>query len=280
MHIGVMIFATEYAMPANELALELEQRGFESLFVTEHTHIPSCRKTPWPGGSDLPREYSHTYDPFVWLSFAAAETKQLKIGTSICLLPQRDTIITAKLVSSLDRMSGGRFVFGIGGGWNHEEMAHHGISYHDRFKRLSEQVQAMKKLWVEEEAEFHGEFVNFSSSWQNPKPFQKPHPHILLGGETDHTLKRVVDYCDGWMPRARFGFDAQNGMTRLRRYAEEAGRNLDSLSVSVFGAPSDQSVLDSYRVEGIERAIIGLPSVGRESLLPLLDQHASLLNEN
>ena len=277
MHIGVMIFATDYAMPAGELAAELEQRGFESLFVTEHTHIPASRETPWPGGTELPREYSHTYDPFVCLSFAAAKTKELKIGTSVCLLPQRDTIVTAKLVASLDRMSRGRFVFGIGGGWNREEMADHGISYRDRFRRMGEQVQAMKRLWTEEEAEFQGDFVNFSASWQHPKPLQKPHPPILLGGETDYTLKRVVDYCDGWMPRTRFGFDAAEGMNRLRRFAKEAGRDADSLSVSVFQAPPDEPVLDGYRSEGIDRAIIGLPSAGRETLLPLLDQHAALL---
>ncbi len=278
MHIGVMIFATDYAMPAGELAAELEQRGFESLFVTEHTHIPASRESPWPGGAELPREYSHTHDPFVCLSFAAAKTKELKIGTSVCLLPQRDTIVTAKLVASLDRMSGGRFVFGIGGGWNREEMVHHGISYRDRFRRMGEQVQAMKRLWTEEEAEFQGDFVNFSASWQHPKPLQKPHPPILLGGETDYTLKRVVDYCDGWMPRTRFGFDAAEGMNRLRRFAKEAGRDADSLSVSVFGAPPDGPVLDGYRSEGIDRAIIGLPSAGRETLLPLLDQHAGFLN--
>ncbi|SVD48443.1 uncharacterized protein METZ01_LOCUS401297, partial [marine metagenome] len=213
----------------------------------------------------------------VCLSFAAAKTKKLKIGTSVCLLPQRDTIVTAKLVASLDRMSGGRFVFGIGGGWNREEMADHGISYCDRFRRMGEQVQAMKRLWTEEEAEFQGDFVNFSASWQHPKPLQKPHPPILLGGETDYTLKRVVDYCDGWMPRTRFGFDAAEGMNRLRRFAKEVGRDADSLSVSVFGAPPDEPVLDGYRSESIDRAIIGLPSAGRETLLPLLDQHATLL---
>src|SRR5690606_12146974 len=166
-------------------------------------------------------------DPFVSLFFAAAATSRLKIGTGICLLPQRDTLVTAKLVASLDRLSGGRFLFGIGGGWNREEMAHHGTDYRTRFQRLEEQVQAMKRLWTEDAAAFDGRFVRFTESLSYPKPAQTPHPPILLGGESDHTLRRIVRFCDGWLPRARGGFDAAQNLQRLERIAAEHGRPMD-----------------------------------------------------
>ena len=174
MHIGVSIFATDFSIGMDELAPEIESRGFESLFVPEHTHIPTSRQSSWPGGADLPKEYWHTFDPFVSLSFAAANTKTLKIGTGICLLPQRDTLVTANLVASLDRMSGGRFIFGIGGGWNREEMAHHGTSYDKRFARMAEQVKAMQVLWSNDAAEFHGEYVDFSESWSSRNRCKRP----------------------------------------------------------------------------------------------------------
>ena len=194
---------------SSELARALEARGFESLFVCEHTHIPVSRRSPFPGGGELPKRYSHTHDPFVALSFAAAATRTLKLGTGIALVPQRDPIITAKSVASLDQLSGGRFIFAIGGGWNVEEMENHGARYETRFKLLRERVLAMKALWTQEQAEFHGEFVNFDPVWLYPKPKQKPHPPVLLGGETDHTVRRVVEFCDGWFPRPRRGLGAQ-----------------------------------------------------------------------
>ena len=245
MHIGVMIFDTDYSMPVNELAIALEERSFESLFVPEHTHIPASRESAWPGGANLPKDYWHTFDPFVSLSFAAAATKNLKVGTGICLLPQRDTIVAAKLVASLDRMSEGRFLFGIGGGWNKEEMGHHGVAYTERFARMEEQVAAMKGLWQEEEFGYQGDYVKFTPSWAHPKPVQTPHPPILLGGETDYTLRRVVNYCDGWLPRARHGFDAAANMTRLHEMADSVGRSMETLSVTVFGAPGDRATLAS-----------------------------------
>jgi probable F420-dependent oxidoreductase len=276
MKTGVLIFATDYTIQMGELAKELEDRGFESLLVPEHTHIPASRKSAWPGGADLPKEYSHTYDPFVALSFAAAATQALKLGTGICLLPQRDTITTAKSVASLDRMSGGRFLFGIGGGWNVEEMQQHGTQYNERFAKMKEQVLAMKMLWSEEEAEFHGQHVNFEATWQHPKPLQTP-PPVILGGETDYTLRRVVDYCEGWLPRARHGFDAAENIARLKNIADEAGRDMATLSVSVFGAPADQAILDSYRTAGIDRAILPLPSANRDKVLTILDSYTDLL---
>jgi probable F420-dependent oxidoreductase len=277
MEIGVLIFATDYTIPMDELAIELEARGFESLFVPEHTHIPASRQSAWPGGADLPRDYWHTYDPFVALSFAAARTQKLKLGTGICLLPQRDTITTAKSVASLDRMSNGRFIFGIGGGWNKEEMAHHGTQYQTRFARMKEQVLAMKALWSEEEAEFHGEHVNFDASWSHPKPAQTPNPPVLLGGETDYTLRRIVDYCDGWLPRARQGFDAAANLKRLHQFADQAERDVSTLTVSVFGAQPDEKVLASYRDAGINRSLLALPAVSRDEVLSILDGYMPLL---
>ena len=209
MLVGAFHFPTDYGIEISELARALEERGFESLFVCEHTHIPVSRRSPYPGGGELPKRYSHTHDPFVALSFAAAATRTLKLGTGIALVPQRDPIITAKSVASLDQLSGGRFIFAIGGGWNVEEMENHGAHYETRFKLLRERVLAMKALWTQEQAEFHGEFVNFDPVWLYPKPKQKPHPPVLLGGETDYTVRRVVEFCDGWFPRPRRGLGAQ-----------------------------------------------------------------------
>lgn len=276
MKLGAFIFDTDYSIDIAELARELEQRGYESLLVPEHTHIPASRLSPWPGGSELPREYSHTYDPFVSLSFAAACTTTLKVGTGICLLPQRDTLVTAKLVASLDRMSQGRFILGVGAGWNREEMEHHGVDYPRRFARMMEQIAAMKGLWTQEEFGFQGKQVSFTPSWLHPKPVQSPHPPIILGGETDYTLKRIVSHCDGWLPRARDGFDAASNLARLHRFAEQAGRDPASLSVSVFGARPDPVVLGEYRDAGIDRALLPLPSADRDKVLSILDRYQSL----
>jgi probable F420-dependent oxidoreductase len=277
MDIGVFIFATDYSIAPDELARELETRGFASLYLPEHTHIPTSRRSPWPGGGELPKEYSYTHDPFVALSFAAAATTKLKIGTGICLLPQRDPIVTAKAVSSLDLLSGGRFIFGIGGGWNVDEMENHGVQYKTRFKQMREHVLAMKALWTQETAEYHGEFVDFDPAWSYPKPAQRPHPPIILGGETDYTVNRVVEYCDGWLPRGGRNFDAAEGMGRLRRAADKAGRDMASLSVTLFRAEPDAQKLESYAQAGIESALFNLPSAGRETVLPLLDEFAALL---
>jgi len=277
MQIGVFIFATDYSIRMDELGVELEARGFESLFLPEHTHIPTSRKTPFPGGGELPKQYLHTHDPFVALAFAGKATSKLKLGTGICLVPQRDPIVTAKSVASLDHLSGGRFVFGIGGGWNVDEMENHGAAYETRFKLLRERVLAMKALWTEEEASFHGEFVDFDPVWSYPKPAQRPHPPILLGGESPYTLDRVVEFCDGWFPRGGDNFDPAESMGRLRRTAETAGRDLSALSVSVFRAPPEKAALARYAEAGIDRAVLALPSEDRDSVLRLLDEYAPLL---
>ena len=277
MKIGAYMFATDYTIDIVELATAMDDRGFESLFVPEHTHIPSSRQSPWPGGGDLPKMYIHTHDPMVSLAFAAAATKNLKIGTGICLVPQHDPIVLAKSIASLDMLSGGRFIFGIGGGWNVDEMENHGVAYKTRFAQMRENILAMKEIWMEDTATFQGDFVEFEKIWSYPKPVQDPHPPILLGGETDYTLRRVVDYCDGWFPRGRGGFDPHEAMSRLKQHADEAGRDMSTLQVSVFGPKADQATMDSFRQHGIDRAILTIPDTSRDEVLKLLDTYAPLL---
>ena len=277
MKIGIYIFATGYTIRIDELAREAEQRGFESLFVPEHTHIPASRRSPWPGGGDLPREYWHTLDPFVALAAAAAATSTLRLGTGICLLTERDPIVNAKEAATLDLLSGGRFELAIGAGWNAEEMENHGTAFATRFRVMSERARAMKVIWTEEEPEFHGEFVDFDPIWSYPKPVQRPNPPILVGGETDHTLRRVVDWADGWFPRGRGGFDPAEGMARLKAVADEAGRAMDTIDVSLFGAPPNREALDRAEEAGMTRAILALPSNDRDDVLRRLDRHAGLL---
>lgn len=277
MELGVFIFDTDYSISIDELARALEERGFASLFVPEHTHIPVSRKSPWPGGGDLPKEYAHTLDPFISLSFAAAATTKLKLGTGISLIPQRDPIVTAKVVASLDMMSNGRFTLGIGGGWNVEEMESHGATYKTRFRIMRERVLAMKALWTEDEAEFNGEFVTFEKSWSWPKPVQRPHPPVILGGETKYTLQRVAEYGDGWLPRVTPGFDPAENMARLRQAAEEAGRDPKELTCTLFRAPTEPQQLEACAQAGVHGGLFQLPSANRETILPMLDEYAKLL---
>jgi probable F420-dependent oxidoreductase len=276
MRTGVFYFPTEYGIETGELARALEERGFDSLFLCEHTHIPVSRRSPFPGGGELPKRYKHTHDPFVALAFAAAATTRLLIGTGVCLVPQRDPIITAKSVASLDRLSGGRFIFGVGGGWNVEEMENHGARYPTRFKLMEERIRAMQALWTEEEASFHGEFVRFDPVWCYPKPVQRPHPPVLLGGETDYTLKRVAAFCQGWFPRAGGEFDPKLARERLRRVAEGAGRDPNSLSITVFRAPPEAGALAAYRKAGIDRVLLEVPDLDRDGILRRLDELAPL----
>jgi probable F420-dependent oxidoreductase len=277
MHVGVCMFATDYAIRIDELARAAEERGFESLWVPEHTHIPTSRRSPFAGGAQLPKEYVHTLDPFVSLMAAAAVTKKLRVGTGICLVIERDPIITAKEVASLDLLSNGRFELGIGAGWNAEEMENHGTEFKSRYRLLRERVLAMKEIWKKDEAQFHGEFVNFDPIWSWPKPVQKPHPPVLLGGESGYTLQRVVDFCEGWFPRGRNSEVILPALADLKARAARAGRDMKTISVSIFGARPEPSILASYAGAGINRAILRLPSEGRDSILPMLDQFAKLL---
>ncbi len=277
MRIGVYYFPTDYGIDIRELARAVEDRDIDALLLPEHTHIPVSRRTPFPGGGELPKCYSHSHDPFVALSFAAAVTTKILLGTGICLVPQRDPIVTAKCVASLDRLSNGRFLFGIGGGWNVDEMENHGARYETRFKLMRERILAMKALWTQEEAAFHGEMVNFDPVWSYPKPAQRPHPPILLGGSSDYTVKRVVEFCDGWLPIARSGFNAKDAVARLRQAASAAGRDFATLSVSTFAPPADRAVLAEYRDAGIQRSFLTIPDVSRDEILKVLDKYARLI---
>ena len=277
MKIGVTIFATDYCIALTELAPALEERGFEALFVPEHTHIPTSRRSPWRGGAVLPPEYSHTLDPFVALSAAAAVTSTLRLGTGICLVTERDPIVTAKAVASLDLVSGGRFDFGIGAGWNAEEMEHHGTRFETRFRVMEDRVKAMQAIWAEDEAAYEGEFTSFEPSWSWPKPVQRPHPPILLGGETVHTMRRVMDFCSGWFPRGAMLPDPAEGMSRLSAAAEDAGRDPATVSATVFGANPEGGYLDACRAAGIDRVLLLLPSEGRDGVMPLVDRYAALI---
>ena len=277
MKIGVSMFATDFAMRIDALAREAEARGFESLFVPEHTHIPTSRRSPWPGGAALPKAYWHALDPFVSLMAAAAATSKLRLGTGICLVTERDPLITAKEVASLDLLSDGRVEFGIGAGWNAEEMQNHGTVFETRFRLMSERAKAIKTVWRDDTAEFHGEFVDFDPLWSYPKPVQKPNPPVLIGGESIHTLRRVVEYGDGWFPRGRGGLDPAENVARLKAVADAAERDMATLSISVSGAPPDAQALDRYREAGIDRAVLTLPSAGADAVLPVLDRFAQLL---
>lgn len=277
MDIGLCIFATAYAIRIDELAREAEARGFESLWVPEHTHIPASRRTPFPGGEPLPREYSSTLDPFVALTAAAMATTRLKVGTGICLVIERDPIITAKEVASLDVLSQGRFLFGVGAGWNVEEMENHATAYKTRYTLLTERVRAMKAIWTGDAAEFHGRFVNFDPIWSWPKPVQQPHPPVLLGGEGPQALQRVVDLGDGWFPRGRNPEAVFTALGNLKERAARAGRDMKTISISAFGAPADRAVLDRFAQAGFARAILRLPSEDRGKILPLLDRYVTLI---
>ena len=222
MKLGIAMFTTDYSVDPVTLARLVEERGFESLFFPEHTHIPVSRKTPYPAGGELPREYSHIYDPFVALAAAATATERIKLATGICLVIERDPIVTAKEVASLDMVSGGRFLFGVGAGWNLEEMENHGTNPKRRFSIMRERIEAMKAIWTQDEAEYHGEHVDFDPIWSWPKPVQKPHPPILVGGNGEKVLERVVAYGDEWMPNPQRG--VRERIAELQRLAEEAGR--------------------------------------------------------
>src|SRR6202047_2299923 len=234
MDFGVLMFMTDYAMPVGAMAQAMEERGFESLWAPEHSHIPLSRKTPFPGGGELPKPYYDAMDPFVSLSIAAGVTKKLKLATGVCLVIQRDTIQLAKTVASLDQVSGGRFLFGIGGGWNQDEMEDHGTVYATRFKRMREQVEAMREIWTKSKPEYHGEIVDFPPMMAWPKPVQKPHPPVIVGGAFPWAARRAVRYGDGWYPNAASG-DPAEYMPRFRQMAAEAGRDPDSLPVTIGG---------------------------------------------
>jgi probable F420-dependent oxidoreductase len=277
MHHGVAMFITADAMRPGELARAVEERGFESLWFTEHSHIPASRRSPWPGGAELPQEYYGLLDPFVSLAFAAEATRSLKLGTGVCLVAQRDPIQTAKAVATLDVLSGGRFLFGVGGGWNREEMLNHGTSYEARWKILRERIEAMKQIWMRDEASYDGETVSFERIIALPKPVQKPHPPIHVGGAFPGGMKRALRYGDGWMPLVGRGDDdVAKHMTAFRRAAAEAGREADSLEVSVYACPPDPDLVKRCADAGVSRMVFRLPTERSDGVLRFLDRLAEL----
>jgi probable F420-dependent oxidoreductase len=271
---GIGTFPTEYAIAPADLAREVEQRGFDSLFFTEHTHIPVSRKTPFPGRGELPKHYSHTYDPFVALGACAAVTARLRLGTGICLVTERDPITLAKQVASLDVLSNGRFIFGIGAGWNREEMENHGASYPQRWKIVREKVLAMKAIWRHDEAAFHGEFVRFDPIWSWPKPVQPGGPPIWIGANSPWVFDRVAEYGDGWMP---VGGAGEGNIERLRAACAARGRDPDEITLALFGAPADPERLRQQLAQGFTELIINIPSEPADRALPRLERLASLV---
>jgi len=268
---GVAIFPTEDVQDPAELARMAEQRAFESLLFPEHTHIPASRETPYPGGGELPPEYSRTYDPFVALAAAADATTRLRIGTGICLVIERDPIITAKEVASIDRLSGGRFLFGVGAGWNVEEMRNHGTDPERRFGIMRERVEAMKAIWTEDEASYSGRYVNFERIWCWPKPAQKPHPPVLIGGNGRKVIDRVVAYGDEWMPNRVKDEDLAGRIEQLQRAAEQAGRS--RIPVTIVGRMRDPAGMEHLAQAGVHRLVSWLPAHGRDAVERTLDEY-------
>ena len=271
MKFGIAIFPTDYAISMTELAPAVEERGFESLWVAEHSHIPTSRQTPWPGGPELPKHYWHTIDPFIAVTVAALASKTLKVGTGICLLIQRDPIHTAKDAASVDLVSEGRFIFGIGAGWNREEMADHGTDFSTRWKLLREKTEAIKAIWSNDVAEYHGEMVDFGPMWAWPKPAQKPHPPVILGGSGPKILERVVRYADGWMPNRG---EVLERIPELERMAQEAGRG--RIPVTYYPRASAEEI-ERCAKAGVDRLIWYVPADGRAAALSRLEDLAKMV---
>jgi probable F420-dependent oxidoreductase len=277
MKFGGAMFFTDYSMTGPELALALEERGFESIWAPEHSHIPLTRKTPFPGGGELPKQYYDAMDPFVVLAAAAAVAKKIKIGTGVLLVQQRDAIQTAKLVASLDNVSEGRFLFGIGGGWNQDEMENHGTVYATRFKRVRESIEAMKQIWMQDTAEYRGEFVNFSAMIARPKPVQYPHPPIHVGGAFPHAARRAIRYGNGWIPTARGDLAAD--IPELHKMARDAGRDPASIEITSFGLGEDADRLKRLRDLGVSRVVPMFPPATSDQVLPIVDRWTKLMRE-
>jgi probable F420-dependent oxidoreductase len=276
MKIGLALWPTDYSMRPTRLGRAMEERGFESVFVVEHTHIPASRRTPYPAGGALPSIYWESYEPFTFLAQVAAVTERLRVGTGICLVPEHHPIALAKRVASLDSLSNGRFLFGIGAGWNAEELENHGVAFGDRWKVLRESVLAMKQCWTEKDASYHGKFVNFDPIWVEPKPATKPHPPILIGADTKWAIERVVEYADGWMPIAGMpGFEER--LAQLDALCREKGRDRKSIDVTAFAAPTDKGQLEKLKAQGVNRVIALLPTLPEDQSLKVLDGYADLL---
>lgn len=272
MLLALTMFPTDYSIDVRDLARAAEDAGFESLFFPEHSHVPASRRTPYPGGGDLPKQYAHCLDPFVAMTAAAVVTERLRVGTGVCLVVQRDPIHTAKEVASVDLISGGRVLFGVGGGWNREEMEAHGTDPAQRWDVLRERVHAIKALWTQEQAAYDGEHVHLEPSFQWPKPVQRPHPPVLVGGSGPNALQRVLDYGDEWVPIT--GREVTSRIPELQRLAAERGRG--EIPVSVFACRPDAQVVRHYAESGVTRCVFMLPSAPADEVLPLVREWSRL----
>jgi len=276
MNFGVAMFPADFAMNVVDLGRAAEERGFESLFLPEHLHVPAKRETPWPGGGELPPEYAHTLDPFVALGAVSTATSRIKLGTGVCLVIQRDPILLAKEVASLDVLCGGRFLFGVGAGWLREEIANHGVDPRVRWRVFSERMQAIQTIWASDEAEFHGRYVNFDRIWSWPKPIQKPRPPVLMGGDYAAAIDRVIEFGDEWMPRPDRGEQPLNvRISEFWRRSESAGRG--RLPITVYGSPVDARLLDEYQAAGVSRCIFRIPAAAAGTVLPALDRAGDMI---
>ncbi|MFC9253442.1 LLM class F420-dependent oxidoreductase [Amycolatopsis thailandensis] len=271
MEIGIATFITDEGIRPDVLAAAVEERGFSSLHIAEHSHIPVSRETPYPGGGELPRVYYRTLDPFVALTAAAGATSNLLLGTGVALLQQRDVIHTAKEVASLDLVSRGRFVFGVGVGWNREEMRNHGTDPRTRGALVDEQLAALKEIWTKDEAEFHGKHVDFDPIFAWPKPVQKPHPPIYIGGAGEKAMERIAKYGDGWLPHAH---TPPEELRRVRQWLADQGRT--DIKFSAFGATPEVEALRSLESGSVDEATIFLPTEPEAATLELLDQYAKV----
>ena len=279
MHYGATLFPTDRSIGVVELARQLEDRGFDSVWFPEHTHIPTSRITPVPTGeAELPDHYKRCLDPLVGLAAAAAATERLRLGTGVLLAAQRDPIVTAKAVASLDVVSGGRVTIGIGFGWNEDEMNHHGVALRERREVAREHVLAMQNLWADDEASFAGRHVRFGTSWQWPKPVQRPGPPVLIGGGAGPTIFRhIAEYADGWIPIGGRGLTA--GVDALRAAMADAGRDPTAAQVVPFGTLPEHGKLDHYEAVGATECVFQLPSAPRDDVLAVLDIQAKLISE-
>ena len=277
MKFGVGIFPTESVPPPAEVARMAEDRGFESLVFPEHTHIPASRESRYPGGGELPPYYSQTFDPFVGLSAAAAATERLLIGTGICLVIERDPIVTAKEVASVDVLSGGRFLFGVGAGWNVEEMANHGTDASHRFGLMRERIEAMKAIWAQDEASYSGRYVNFERIWCWPKPMQKPHPPVIVGGNGAKVLDRVLAYGDEWMPNYSTEDEMAARIGELNARAAEAGR--EPIPVSLMGMDPDAASIDRLGHAGVHRVLFWLPQESPDAVEQGFDRFTAVMEQ-
>jgi probable F420-dependent oxidoreductase len=275
MHFGVTMVPADNAMNVVDLGRAVEERGFESLFFPEHTHIPVKRVTPYAGGGELPPAYKRTLDPFVALSAVGAVTKNLKLGTGICLVIQRDPIVLAKEVASLDQLSRGRLLFGVGAGWLIEEIANHQIDPHKRWGIFGERMRAMQTIWTSDEPEFHGRYVNFDAIWSWPKPVQEPRPPVLLGGDYGAAVQRVIELGDEWMPHPDRG-DRPLAQRNAEFWAQSEAAGRGRMPVTVYGSRVDARLVDEYQSAGVTRCVFRLPPASAEEVLPALDRATEL----